>query len=550
MKNNLTIVTSLIDLGRGELKGDFNRSFDKYLECFSKLLKTKLPMVIFCDKDVEEFVLKHRPRETTHFVRHTANDLRKFPFYDQIQTIRQSAKWLSQAGWLPDSTQAKLELYNPLVMSKQFFLNDATLHNPFDSKYFLWVDAGLANTVGNIHEILNDPTFVKRISPKLNKMLYVCFPYDGTVEVHGYNKSKMNTLAGVETAYVARGGVFGGTKDAINAVNDMYYGLLSESFNQGLMGTEESIFTILSYRQPKMFNLHMIDSNGLVYKFFEDLKKAPTPVVNEAEHLAIYALTFNIPKQFTLWVESFQKAYPKEFNECRKYVINNSTDPEVAGEYAELFTRYGFEEFKFDNIGINSARQFAAEHFDKSGHDYMVFFEDDMLLCDKDFIPATCKSGFTRWQGGLFEKGISIMESESLDYLKLCFSEFYGDNHDNWAWHNVPSDRKAKYFPKISGRSEKKTVISHTGTLRGTPYAVGEYHYCNWPILFNKAGNQKVFLDTIWEHLYEQTLMSNTMRQMHEGKIRAGSLLATPIDHQRRYHYHKDIRRENKNYKN
>lgn len=550
MKHNITIVTSLIDLGRGDLEGGFARSFDKYLECFSKLLTVEFPMVIFCDAVVEEFVLKYRKRTNTHFVRHTVDSLRKFPFYDAVQKIRKDEAWLGQAGWLADSTQAKLELYNPLVMSKQFLLNDASLHNPFDTKYFLWMDAGLANTVGNIHEIINDPNFQRRITPKLNKMLYVCFPYDGKVEVHGFRKDKMDQFAGKETTYVARGGVFGGTKDVINTFNGMYYSLLDDTLGQGLMGTEESIFTILSYRHPKLCNIHMIEGNGLVYKFFEDLQNQPVPTTPVEEQLAIYALTFNIPKQFNMWVESFAKAYPKEFKSCKKYIINNSTDPNVAEEYNSIFTKHGFHEIKFDNIGINSARQYAAEHFAESGHEYMVFFEDDMLLCDKDFTPVRCKSGFSRWQDDLFDKSITIMENESLDYLKLCFSEFFGDNHDNWAWFNVPQDKKSTYFPSQEGRPVKKTIISHTGTCQGIPYAVGQYHYCNWPILFNKEGNKKVFLDTKWEHLYEQTLMSNAMRLIHAGKLRVGSLLATPIDHQRHFHYSKGIRRENIHYKN
>lgn len=89
-----------------------------------------------------------------------------------------------------------------------------------------------------------------------------------------------------------------------------------------------------------------------------------------------------------------------------------------------------------------------------------------------------------------------------------------------------------------------------TGTHRGLPYAVGEYHYCNWPLLFNKAGNKKVFLDDKYEHLYEQTWMSQVMTLMREGKIRAGCLLASPINHERRYHYGANIRRENEHYTN
>ena len=491
-------------------------------------------MVIFCDDVVEKFVWKHRNASNTRIVRKTLDDLRAFPFYAKVQEIRTDEAWLNQAGWLRDSTQAKLEFYNPLVMSKQFFLNDASLYNFFDTKYFLWVDAGLANTV-NLPQYFT-PELESRIVPRLNKMLYLCFPYDGQCEVHGFKKSKMNEYAGQDTTYVARGGVFGGTKEAINAVNEIYYSLLSKSLGEGLMGTEESIFTLISYTNPELVNKHMIENNGLVYKFFEDIfSEKVQPIEQE---LAFYVLTYNLPQQLKLWVASMKKAYPSEFDKAKKYLINNSTDPTVSAAYQKIIDEHGFIEFKFDNIGICDGRHFAAEHFDKAPHRYYVFFEDDMLVHEDE--GTVCKSGFTTYQKNLFDKAIDITRNESLDYLKLSFSEVYGTAHENWGWHNVPSDLKQKLFPG----GNKKTKIEYTGTLKGTPFAVGEYHYCNWPILFTKEGNRKVFLETQFEHKYEQTWMSYVCQQQKAGKIKAGCLLASPINHFRKYFYKK--RKENK----
>jgi hypothetical protein len=38
------------------------------------------------------------------------------------------------------------------------------------------------------------------------------------------------------------------------------------------MGTEESIFSIMCYKHSDLVNYFEIESNGLVGKFFEDLK--------------------------------------------------------------------------------------------------------------------------------------------------------------------------------------------------------------------------------------------------------------------------------------
>ncbi len=540
MKKNITLVTALFDIGRDSIDQGFSRKFEHYLECFSKLLKVDYPMVIFCDSNVEEFVWKYRKRDNTRIVRKTNKDLQDFPFYDKIQKIRQSEKWINQSGWIVGSPQASLELYNPLVMSKQFLLNDASIFNFFDTKYFAWIDAGLANTV-NLEQYFDD-SLANKLTKHMSKMLYLAFPYDGQVEVHGFEKQAMNRYAGKETEFVCRGGFFGGTRAAINEINNMYYSLLDDTLGSGYMGTEESIFTLLAYRNPTKVNVRMIESNGLVYKFFEDLKTNTIEGVGDGS-IAIYALTYNLPRQFKLWAESFEAAYPKEFKTFKKYVINNSDNPKVYAEYNELFEKHGFQEFKYDNIGINDGRHAVAEHFSKSNEEFMIFFEDDMLLHKNTNDKS--KLGFCTYYNDVFETCTDIIRMEELDYLKLSFDEFYGNNLENWGWHNLPDDKKKILFPD----GDKRTKIHYLGSHRGVPYSVGEHHYCNWPIMFTKKGNQKIFLETQYAHKYEQTWMSLTSSMQRDGKIKAGCLLGSIINHNRMYHYGKGSRRENKHYK-
>lgn len=538
MKKDITLVTALFDIGRSNIDVGFSRSYEHYLNCFSKLLSVDLPMVIFCDSETEEFVFKHRKRENTAVIRKTLQDLRAFPFYQQVQDIRNDPNWKNRSGWIPNSPQSSLDLYNPLVMSKQFFLNDASIFNLFNTKYFAWIDAGIANTV-NVQNYFSDE-FCKKLERRMNKMCYVAFPYDGKVEVHGFEKNAMNRFAQTETNYVVRGGFFGGTRDSISRINEIYYHLLNDTLNAGLMGTEESIFTILSYLHPDIVNINMIESNGLVYKFFEDVKSSNyNPTVDGDGSIAIYALTYNLPQQFEMWIKSFIQAYPKQFSTFKKYVINNSTDPTVSEYYDRLFKEYGFEEFKFNNIGINDGRFEVAKHFAASTHQYMVFFEDDMLLHENSI--AKSKLGFPVYYPDVFEVCTEILNNENLDFIKLSFDEFYGNNLENWGWYNLPEVTRKQLFPD----GDKRTKVHHIGSHKGVPYAVGEYHYCNWPIMFTKKGNTKVFLETVYEYKYEQTWMSMVCSLQKEGKIRSGSLLASIINHNRVYHYPKEQRKEN-----
>ena len=544
--SNTTIVTALFDIKRGDLNG-FGRSFDHYIETFRKLLQSELPMVIFCDEDVEKIVWEERTNTNTRVVRKTLDDLRAFPFYEYTNTIRQQPEWRNRSGWLPDSPQSQLELYNPLVMSKQFWLNDASIFNFFDTKYFFWIDAGIANTIGDPAGYYTEENMSK-LTRGMTKMTYITYPYDGQVEIHGFPKAEFNHIAGEDTTFVARGGMFGGPRHAIGTVNDLYYRMLDDTLRNGLMGTEESIFTLLIYQNKSLFDCIPIDSNGLIITALERLKNN-TRITSE-KRLATYTLTYNLPKQFELWANSFKSAFPNEFENVEKYVINNSTNDEVDAEYQRLFAEYNCTEIKMEgNIGINGGRQFASEHFLDSDHEYMIFFEDDMLLQQPGSGP--CKCGFTTYHDDLFEKAIEIMELEDLDYLKFAFSEFYGVNHDNWAYKNVPEEKKKEYFPeREDGRSNWTTIIDHTGTHRGLPYAVGEYHYCNWPLLFNKRGTRQLFMEEKYAHLYEQTWMSLAMNYIRMGKLKPGCLLATTINHNRVHHYDGTTRRENEHYTN
>ena len=77
-------------------------------------------------------------------------------------------------------------------------------------------------------------------------------------------------MCGDSVELVGRGGFFGGPKEDIPQMNNIYYSILNETLSQGYMGTEESIFSIMLYKNPTLINYYEIDGNGLINKFFED----------------------------------------------------------------------------------------------------------------------------------------------------------------------------------------------------------------------------------------------------------------------------------------
>ena len=326
------------------------------------------------------------------------------------------------------------------------------------------------------------------------------------------------------------------------------------------MGTEESIFTIMTYKYPEYIQYFEIEMNGLLGTFFENLKnetleakQEKTDVIKQNLHnrnnVALYVLTFNSPNQFEKLCISFEQ-YDRNFLDVpKKYLLNNSLDRSTDFAYSVLCDKYGFEEIKKDNLGICGVRQFIAEHSDENGFDYHFFFEDDMFfyLGQDEF----CRNGFRRKIKDFYNIMMDIVWNENFDYLKWNFSEFFGDNSKQWAWHNVPAGVRAQLFPEKPVKTSSDVNgapflnFKNIKSYRQVPYTTGEIYYCNWPQVVSKEGNRKMFLDTKWGHPFEQTWMSFIYQETLKGNINPAILLATPTEHDRFEFYPAEDRREN-----
>lgn len=552
-----TFVTGLWDIKRDSLTEGWSRSYDHYLQKFSDLLKIDINLIIYGDKELEKFVWERRDQSNTQFVLRSSDWFKTSVPYEKIQEIRQSQNWLNQSDWLSDSTQAKLDMYNPLVMSKMFLLHDAKILDKFDSEEMYWIDAGISNTVHPGY--FTHDKVQHKLKNFFKKFSFVCFPYKASNEIHGFSYPKINEYAGDDVNLVARGGFFGGPKDTISELNSLYYHNLVSTLSDGFMGTEESIFSILLYKNPDLINYFEIEDNGLLGKFFEDLKdeklvvktKSTVEELNDydKDKTALYVITFNSPNQFETLIKSMID-YDKNFiDKPKKFLLDNSTDLSTTPRYLELCDKYGFEHIKKDNIGITGGRQWVAEHFEESGLDFMFFFEDDMFFYTKK--GETCKNGFNRVVPDLYNSVLEISKKENFDFLKMNFTEFYGDNSTQWSWYNVPQNFREQHWPKniklpAQGLDPNapRTIFKNIKSYKGIPYTSGEIYLCNWPILLTKRGSYKCYLETKYASPFEQTLMSHNFQETIKGNLKPGLLLLTPTEHNRFEHYDGSLRKE------
>jgi hypothetical protein len=555
--NKITLVTGIWDIGRGELSEGWSRSYQHYLDKFEQLLDVQENMIIFGDESLREFVFKKRNESNTQFIERPLSWFTNSEFYNMIQVVRTRPSWITQVGWLGESTQARLANYNPLVMSKVFLLNDAKILDKFDSEYMFWIDGGLTNTVHPGY--FTHDKVLDKLSKYISKFSFISFPYGAETEIHGFDYNKLNSIAGFKVTKVSRGGFFGGPKHTITDINGIYYGLLKSTLEDGYMGTEESIFSIMTYKHSDLINYFEIESNGLVGRFFEDLKNDKLIPKNESKitvgnnldtnKVGLYVLTFNSPNQFKTLIKSFETYDNDYLLKTKKYLLDNSTDLSTTDEYIKLCEEHGFEHIKKENLGICGGRQWIAEHFESTDLDYYLFFEDDMF-----FFPnkgSVCRNGFNRYVPNLYTKSLEIIKKENFDFLKLNYSEFYGDNGTQWSWYNVPQSVREEFWPDKPSlphlgldpnapKTKFTSILSH----KGLPYGCGEVYYCNWPQIVSRHGNKKMFLDTTWAHPFEQTWMSHMYQLVKKGELFSGLLLLTPTEHDRFEHYSGDLRKE------
>lgn len=261
---NITLVTSLLDIGRSALDDDafkFRREMQMYMEAMADWLTHDYNKVVYTSKDVADELLKtasDKVKATTKFVYTTREELRSKWIgpdnYDKIQKIRKSDEWLNRASWLSNSPQAGLADYNPLVMAKMFMMRDAARQNHWDTTHFVFIDAK--------HNCRNP----KLLTPKndhilrahmFDKLLLTEFDYTPATEVHGFEFSAFNGYINMKDATrpqlvkIGRGGIFGGSPFVLEYIAAMYDVALTATLREGLMGTEENILSIVRYQVPQ-----------------------------------------------------------------------------------------------------------------------------------------------------------------------------------------------------------------------------------------------------------------------------------------------------------
>ena len=138
---SITLVTALYDINR-DREGD-GRTFEEYLSWFGETLKVKSPMVVFVDESLKQFVEDHRGNLPTKIITQSIEEVPYYSLKDEIQKVLDNENYKSKIG-APQRVECLMSLYNVIIYSKFPWVKRVIEENPFDSEYFMWIDAGLS----------------------------------------------------------------------------------------------------------------------------------------------------------------------------------------------------------------------------------------------------------------------------------------------------------------------------------------------------------------------------------------------------------------------
>ena len=138
MNKDFAIVSALFNIEREGMDG---RAWQDYLDWFERTLKLRVPMVLFVTEDLEDFIKERRGDIPTEIIVQTTDDIPYYHLKDQLDTIIASEQYRERIAD-PGRIECRHSMYSIIQYSTFKWLTQAAAANPFESKWFFWLDAG------------------------------------------------------------------------------------------------------------------------------------------------------------------------------------------------------------------------------------------------------------------------------------------------------------------------------------------------------------------------------------------------------------------------
>ncbi len=260
----VTIVSALFNIDRVD-----GRKWNEYLKWFDITLKLKVPMVLFVQEDLYDYIEERRNNLPTKIVVQTVDDIPYYNLKDQIQNILDSDSYKKKMSDI-NRIECKQSMYSIIQYSKFPWLSSAVEMNPHQSDFFFWLDAGGSRFFDDYD--LNKEYPSQEAVKSLEEM--------GESFLLQMNTEYYKDLANAQDLDVSYlydnrsyvlGSMFGGHKESIPKVENMIDNIFrSEMISNGSVNNEQIALGYLIKKYPDEFALYE-RTNGKHMDLFSEL---------------------------------------------------------------------------------------------------------------------------------------------------------------------------------------------------------------------------------------------------------------------------------------
>ena len=270
----VTFVSALFDINRVD-----GRKWEEYLKWFEITLKLRVPMVLFLDRDMQEFIDEKRgdlfsPPKIKEYLHtqtlyQTVEDIPYYGLKDQIQEILDSDRYKNDMSD-PERIECKQAMYPIIQYSKFPWLTQAAEMNPHDSDYFFWLDAGGSRFFEDYDLTQNYPSEeAKKALEEMGESFLVQMNTEYYTDL--VNAKTLSTDYLYDNRSYVLGSMFGGHKKSVFKVCELVHDVLTKDMLANkTINNEQIALGYLIKKYPDEFSLYE-RTNGKHMDLFQEL---------------------------------------------------------------------------------------------------------------------------------------------------------------------------------------------------------------------------------------------------------------------------------------
>ena len=245
-----TFVSALFNIDRVD-----GRKWDQYLKWFEETLKLQVPMVLFIEKELQDFIDEKRGDLPTQTIYQTIEDIPYYNLKDKIQGILDSDEYKEKMSDT-DRIECKQAMYSVIQYSKFPWLQQAIELNPHKSDIFFWLDAGGSRFFNNFD--LTEPYPGTAAMESLEGM-GESFLIQMNCEYYRdlYEAKKLDESYLYDNRSYVLGSMFGGHKNIIPKIVDMVDDvLMNKMIRKNNINNEQITLGYLVKKYPNDFSIY------------------------------------------------------------------------------------------------------------------------------------------------------------------------------------------------------------------------------------------------------------------------------------------------------